>query len=169
MLKNYLILTILIALAAIANGATGFCSSICKPNSCTNSTPNGCTSCDTNFTASGTTCIPNPLMGWSQVDVSDDLSGSLIVNTSATATGICGTLKFFGNYTPSTSIKITSPTGILKPFYQIQLIYWVLLIDWWDGWTVVSTTFDQINSQKNSSKGTVQKATLQYCGQWWIN
>jgi hypothetical protein len=47
----------------------------------------------------GNTCIVNPTSGWTQIDLSSDLSGGLVVNTSATASGTCGSYTYFGNMT----------------------------------------------------------------------
>jgi hypothetical protein len=54
---------------------------------------------------------------------------------------------------------ITALGGISQPFYQIQLIYWVILLDDWDGGTIVSTILHVNSEQKNSSLSSVKKTS----------
>ncbi len=56
-------------------------------------------------------------------------------------------------------------TGITSPYYSIQVIYWVILIDSWDGGMIVSTTLNQKNnSQVNATYNNVHKTTKNLCG-----
>lgn len=56
-------------------------------------------------------------------------------------------------------------TGIPSPYYSIQVIYWVILIDSWDGGMIVSTTLNQKNnSQVNATYNSVLKTSKNRCG-----
>jgi len=110
-----------------------FCSAVCKPNSCTGPLPTDCTNCDTNFILSGTTCNVNPTSGWELVDTSTDLGGTMTLDLGSTDS--CGMYSFSGNFTRSDTITLTFSGGIPDPFYQIQLIYWIILVDDVDGST----------------------------------
>lgn len=56
-------------------------------------------------------------------------------------------------------------TGIPLPYYSIQVIYWVILIDQWDGSVIVSTTLNQKNnSQINATYNSVHYTTKNLCG-----
>jgi hypothetical protein len=101
MFTNYQTLAFFVSLIMICEQwsppSGTFCSALCKPNNCTDATVNGCKSCDNNFMLSGTTCIVNPASGWSLIDTTDDLGGTLVINHSST--GSCGSYSFYGNLT----------------------------------------------------------------------
>jgi hypothetical protein len=108
---------------------------------------------------SGTTCVINPASGWTQVDVSSDLSGSLDIGPLASRAGDCKNLTFFGNLDTDEEISVTSLTGISEPFYEMQLIFWVMLIDDWDKDTTVQTTLEVNNDQKKSPRSKTEKTS----------
>jgi len=76
----------------------------------------------------------------------------------------CGPYSFWGNYSKNDIITVRSLVGVTLPFYSIKLVYWLILIDWWDIGTVISNTLIQANSQKNNSRPNVEKTTDYVCG-----
>lgn len=91
------------------------------------------------------------ISGWTIVDTSADCtgcSGSITSNITSTAT--CGATAggsnwgytFIGNLSGSSVLLYTDSTGPQVPFYQIRVIFWVILIDSWQGTDRIKVTLN---------------------------
>jgi hypothetical protein len=163
------ILASILSIVAQAVATGTFCSAVCKPNSCSGPLPTDCsTSCDTNFMASSGTCVVNPSSGWTQIDTSTDLGGTGYLDSGSITT--CGpqvpqnthTYSYFGNFTKTDTVTLTFANGITSPYYQIQLIYWLIYVDQVDSGVQISTTLNEapltVLKSRSTSRVTMQGA-----------
>lgn len=91
-----------------------FCSTFCGANSCSGIGADTCTGCATNWVTSGVTCAP--ATGFTQIDKSTDISGTMDFNPSTTTTA--GGYTYIGDIPSANSVTVTL-AGMTQPHFSI--------------------------------------------------
>ncbi len=131
-----------------------FCSVICANQQCNTANYADCKACILPWTWNTTTnvCQLLPTTGWAVVDISTDVGGS--ISPDFTTTGTCGPCtsgcsggsqwgySYNGNLTGSATITYTDSNGPMVPHYQLRVIFWMILIDAWQGSDTIKVTLD---------------------------
>lgn len=118
------------------------------------------TKCANGFAWNTTTLNCQPTTGYGLVDTSDDILGGISNNLSTSTT--CGpgdgqwTYSYYGNLTGSNIITFSDVNGITLPHYQIRVIFWMILIDNWQGSDIIKATLqgNQTKTQNRNSRQT---------------
>ena len=150
------ILILLLGLVERINAWNKMCSVLCTNQSCStnaygNCTANGCQSPWT-WNTTLTACELTAASGWSLVDVSSDIGGAILPDNGNTAT--CGpqsggsnwAYTYTGNLTGNNVLIYTDSNGPQVAFYQIRVIFWMILIDNWQGSDTIKATIHSNSS-----------------------
>ena len=153
MISNAKFVIIWTWLAIQTNGWNKFCSVMCPLNQCNSEAHGDCTSnfCQNPWTWNATlnTCDISLFSGWTIVNTSTDCTGCLGgITSNITSTATCGSITggsnwgytFIGNLSDSSVLLYTDSTGPQVPFYQIRVIFWVILIDNWQNSDQIKVT-----------------------------
>jgi hypothetical protein len=89
-----------------------------------------------------------PATGWEIVDSSSDVGGGISPDNSVTTSCICSgggcnspwNYTYFGNFSGSNKVIFSDQNGVQVPHYQIRIVYWMVLIDSWQGTDQIFTT-----------------------------
>ena len=129
-MNSYLFVTIVFSLLTTARSAATFCSIVCSLKNCANGnpTPNGCTTCNSNWVKSGATCVPDAAKNFYLFDNTSDLGGGLVVVPDNKAVSVCS-YTLFGTERVSNSFRVKSASGISVSFFQIIVYFGTLTID----------------------------------------
>lgn len=185
-------LWIVVVLLALLNLPTlqftpTFCSVTCGKITCliNDTTPNGCTACNTGWVLTGNTCNPNNFSNYYVFDKTNDLNGTLVVSPSNTANTTCtgkyGNISYnvFGWTNSGTNNKmvVSSATGITKTFYLMIVYVGIISVDacqggcggknYWDDNALYYLDFaagDGFTQSNNYKRlGGTKAATGDYC------
>ena len=164
-----------------------FCSVTCGKITCliNDTTPNGCTACNTGWVLTGNTCNPNNFTNYYVFDKTNDLNGGLVVSpnnsASTTCTGRYGSVGYsvYGWINSGTSniMMVGSATGITKTFYLMIVYFGIISLDacqngcggknYWSDTTSYFLDFlggdGFAQSNKYSRLGSTKAATGDYC------
>lgn len=105
--------------------AAPFCSTYCAATGCTGTTADTCTSCATNWVTSGSTCAP--ATGFTLIDKTTDISGSMVFNPLTTTTA--NSYTYFGNIGSAATITVTLTAGMTQPHFSIELDCWMVALN----------------------------------------
>lgn len=131
---SWLTLMVILTTQQLVCAATSnqiFCSVVCSKNSCNNNdpTPNGCTACNTNWVPSGvSTCIPSAANNYYYFDKSNDLGGTLVVQSYSSTLSQCS-YNIYGLENAANTITVKSATGIPQIFSQMIVYFGIFTVD----------------------------------------
>lgn len=128
-----------------------FCPVICANQACTTNLTGSCTACTSPWTWNTTTstCELYPSSGWGLVDSSADMGGTITPNNTnealcACTGGGCTTgqwnYTYYGNMTGPGINTFSDMNGCQLPHYQFRIIFWMILVDNWQGSDMISVT-----------------------------
>ena len=138
-----------------------FCSIFCNNQQCNSINSNDCTSCRSPFSDDGTgNCIVDPTTsGYELIDSSPDLGGSLSISPSTT--GTCDSYSYYGNFvSDQDTLTVQEFNGINSPHYQVQIMFWTIMIDDWNSDDFIDTTFNGTSQKQYRNSRT---STEKFC------
>jgi hypothetical protein len=103
-----------------------------------------------------------PSTGWALIDNSIDVGGSIISDASTIATcgpsigGSSWQYSYSGNLNGSATITFVDSNGPQVPCYQLRVIFWMILIDNWQGSDQIRVTLNgnQIQTMNRNNRLT---------------
>lgn len=174
-MANTLILLTLLAIVRYVDNWNKFCSVVCNSQKCNSMNYADCdpNQCQSPWTWNTTTniCEVLPTSGWALVDTSVD-TGAGAITPDVGSTGTCGpqsggsnwAYSYTGNMTGSNTVTYSDPNGPQVAFYQMRVVFWMILIDNWQGSDTIKATINSNTSLVQSMSRNNRQTSEKTCG-----